>query len=155
MKRFEIDFSKNFGSELQEHLIKNYKPLNEYELNKLTTWLHEESYINIYENIKEQRDDIYEYLINSDYLEYVNVETLARNLTIDLENNQNTRDILALIIQAPYRATNLLQIIVDIESLIDEIMLDGIGNIVNFYDGEVIELTPLDDETTYHTLTLS
>ena len=155
MKRFEIDVTNESTLALKEYLEKNYKPLNEYELNKLTTWIHEESYINIYENIQEEREDIYEYLINSDYLEYVNVEALARNLTIDLENNKNTRDILALIIQAPHRATNLLKVIVDIESLIDEIMYDGIGSIVNFYDGEVIELTPLDNEATYHTLTLA
>lgn len=155
MKRFEIDFSKNFGSEIQEHLIKNYKPLNEYEINKLNKWLNEESYINIYENVQEQRDDIYEHLINSEYLEYVNVETLARNLTIDLENDKHTREILALIVQAPHRATNLLKVIVDIEKVINEIMYDGIGSIINFYDGEVIELTPLNDETTYHTLTLA
>ena len=142
------------------YLEENYYPLDFTENEILGEWLNEESTIVIFENEQEQRDEIKELLINNEHLEYITTSSLIDNLKDEIKDieheNDTIRELLDTIKEKSVRgASKFIEFFVDIEGLIDDILrLDGIGHMVNYYDGKEIEIK---NKTTneWHILTLA
>ena len=153
------DFEDNKKAVL-DYLEKNYYPLNDDEKENLEIWFNEESTIQIFENEQEQRDEIKELLINNEHLEYITTSSLIDNLKDEIKDieheNDTIRELLDTIKEKSVRgASKFIEFFVDIEGLIDDILrLDGIGHMVNYYDGKEIEIK---NKTTneWHILTLA
>lgn len=143
-----------------DYLEENYCPLNDDEKENLEIWFNEESTIQIFENEQEQRDEIKNLLIEQEQLEYVTTNCLVDNLKDELKDLEYDNDTMIELIDTIKEKgirgnSNFIAKFIDVEGVIDDILrLDGIGHMVNYYDGKEIEIK---NKTTneWHILTLA
>jgi hypothetical protein len=140
MKVFEKDQYKT----LEEYLKKIDVKLNEYEKGKIEDWIYYEGSIIIFESENDAQEYLKEYTINNWMLQYFRTEFLVENVKTPFDAID--QDALTLIIKAiqekdDENTTNALLQLVDIDELIyNAISLDGIGHLLNRYDGVEIEV---------------
>lgn len=153
MKLFKND------QELNEFIRKNYEPLEDYEEEILTSWATE--FIEdsgftamIYESEEEKSTAIQFDLIDHGSIEFIRVHYLFRNLKQDFEDVFTEEDLQNIVNTIKDPCSFLIKVI-DVKGVSEDILdQDGIGHLLNRYDGEEIVL--FHKETgKVHTLTLT
>jgi hypothetical protein len=149
-------------NELNFHLELNYQPLSTEE-KKVIERLAEEGTLTIFENDDEAIEFIIEDLIANEMLEYITTEVLLDNLKEEFEklyNSTDTNDFIRELIEVSKEklisATPFLSNIVNVDGVAKDILsYDGLGIYFNRYNDEELELISLNNNKTYHTLTLT
>jgi hypothetical protein len=149
-------------NDLNFHLELNYQPLSTEE-KKVIERLAEEGTLTIFENDEEAIEFIIEDLIANEMLEYITTEVLLDNLKEEFEklyNATDTNDFIRELIEVSKEklisATAFLSNIVNVDGVAKDILsYDGLGIYFNRYNDEELELIPLNNNQTYHTLTLT
>jgi hypothetical protein len=149
-------------NELNFHLELNYQPLSTDE-KKVIERLAEEGTLTIFENDDEAIEFIIEDLTANEMLEYITTEVLLDNLKEEFEklyNATDTNDFIRELIEVSKEklisATAFLSNIVNVDGVAKDILsYDGLGVYFNHYNDEELELIPLNNNQTYHTLTLT
>jgi len=148
-------------NELNFHLELNYQPLSTEE-KEVIERLAEEGTLTIFENDEEAIEFIIEDLIANEMLEYITTEVLLDNLKEEFEklyNATDTNDFIRELIEVSKEklisATPFLSNLVNVDGVAKDILrYDGLGGYFNRYNNEELELTPLDDKSDWHTLTI-
>jgi len=130
--------------ELNEYIKKHGLELTEYEKEKLDTWKKEQMRIVSFETEEQAEEYLKEYLVNNWMLQNFKTNFLVDNVkpqfdTIEYDTMFNI--IKAIQEKDDANTTNNLLQIVDIDELIyNALSQDGIGLLMNYYDGVDIEL---------------
>ena len=147
--------------ELKKHLEENYEKLKQYEVEAIEN-LKDEGTFTIFESEAEALEAIEADLLDNEMLEYISTEILLDNLKDEFEKLYNVtdtnnfiRELIDLAKEKLISASKFLSNIVNIQGVAEDILrYDGIGVYFNRYNNDEVELIPLDNIKTWHTLTV-